>query len=325
MEGDVESILPRPTLPPSSPDPSSTTALSRYASRDLRTRETQAEIEKWDAWHACAGMSRTEAKRRYISTLIETMKVYASGTAESRELVGELEFVWGQIRSQSGSSEDDEASPGEQERRLERAGLKTMDSCASIPGESPGPDGREGRVEYARDGGRLRVLSPVSRGGSGEIIEGEDRELPHVEEVFEDDGEEDADLDQKRPNTGTTEDNDYTIRNRKWRRSIESALTKMTAEIAALRENMEDSRIFVRRRTGVIAWLRWLAMSVVRQLLTNAALLLLLVLWGRWKEDTRAEEWLRRRWKGMRALLETLDLRSRVGLPAFITSRISHT
>jgi hypothetical protein len=325
MEGDVESILPRPTLPPSSPDPNSSTAISRYASRDLRTRETQAEIEKWDAWHACAGMSRTEAKRRYISTLIETMKVYASGTAESRELVGELEFVWGQIRSQSGSSEDDEASPGEQERRLERAGLKTMDSYASIPGRSPEPGEREGRVEYARDGGRLRVLSPVSRGGSGEIIEGEDRELPHVEEVFEDDGEEDADLDRRRPNTGTTEDDDYAIRNRKWRRSIESALTKMTAEIAALRENMEDSRVFVRRRTGVIAWLRWLAMSVVRQVLTNAALLLLLVLWGRWKGDTRAEEWLRRRWKGMRALSEALDLRSRVGLPAFITSRIAHT
>lgn len=324
MEGDVSSILPRPTLPPSSPDPNSTTnttALSRYASRDLRTRETQAEIEKWDAWDACKGMSRTEAKRRYIGTLIETMKVYASGTNESRELVGELEFVWGQIRSQSGSSEEEEdVSPGEEERRLERAGLKTMDSYASIPGGERG-----GREEYARDGGRLRVLSPVGSGGSGEVIEGEDRELPHVdreEEAFE--AEKVEELDRRRPGTGTTEGDDYAIRNRKWRRSIEVALAKMTAEIAALRENMEETRGFVRRRTGVVAWLRWLTLVLVRQVLTNAALVLVLVLWGRWKGDRRVEEWLRRRWKGVKTLLEALDLRSRMGVPTFITRRIAH-
>lgn len=248
------------------------------------------------------------------------MKVYASGTPESRELVGELEFVWGQIRSQSGSSEEDEASPSEQERRLERAGLKTMDSYASI-------SGREGREEFARDGGKLRVLSPVSHGGSGEIIEGEDRELPHVDRDEEDAFEEEQvdELDRRRPNPGTTDDDDYAIRNRKWRKSIESALSKMTAEIAALRENMEESRVFVRRRTGVVAWLRWLAMTLVRQVFTNAALVLLLVLWGRWKGDRRTEEWLRRRWKGLRALLEALDLRSRVGLPQFIMRRIAHT
>lgn len=326
MEGDVSSILPRPTLPPSSPDPNSTintTAISRYASRDLRTRETQAEIEKWDAWDACKGMSRTEAKRRYIGTLIETMKVYASGTNESRELVGELEFVWGQIRSQSGSSEEEEdVSPGEEERRLERAGLKTMDSDAGIPGGERG-----GREEYARDGGRLRVLSPVGSGGSGEVIEGEDRELPHVdreeEAAFE--AERVEELDRRRPGTGTTEGDDYAIRNRKWRRSIEVALAKMTAEIAALRENMEESRGFVRRKTGVVAWLRWLALVLMRQVLTNAALVLVLVLWGRWKGDRKAEDWLRRRWKGVKTLLEALDLRSRVGAPTFITRRIAHT
>lgn len=321
MEGDVSSILPRPTLPPSSPDPNSTTnttAISRYASRDLRARETQAEIEKWDAWDACKGMSRTDAKRRYIGTLIETMKVYASGTNESRELVGELEFVWGQIRSQSGSSEEEDVSPGEEERRLERAGLKTMDSYASIPGGE-----RSGREEYARDGGRLRVLSPVGSGGSGEVIEGEDRELPHVDrenEVFQED-----DLDRRRPNTGTTEGDDYAIRNRKWRRSIEVALSKMTAEIAALRENIEESRGFVRRKTGLVAWVRWLALLLMRQVLTNAALLLVLVLWGRWKGDRRAEDWLRRRWKGISNMLEALDLRSRIGVPTFITRRIAHT
>jgi acyl-CoA-binding protein len=31
----------------------------------------RAEVEKWDAWYAQIGLSKTEAKRRYISTLIE--------------------------------------------------------------------------------------------------------------------------------------------------------------------------------------------------------------------------------------------------------------
>lgn len=60
------------------------------------------------------------------------MKEYASGTAESRELVSELEFVWNQIKSQSGSDPDDEAGGsngsgnGSKEsptRKLERAGI----------------------------------------------------------------------------------------------------------------------------------------------------------------------------------------------------------
>lgn len=213
MEGDVSSILPRPTLPPQSPNPKDSSnqannSVHRYASRDLRTREAQAEIEKWDAWHACAGMSRTEAKRRYITTLIETMKEYASGTSESRELVAELEFVWNQIRSQSGSDESEEGeSPT---RRLERAGMKQTgmlgrgDDGGGGGGStrSLGENGRSGVMETSifsrldssgsrgghdsgvivdpsRDQTRsrnqgLRVLSPTSQRGSDDIVENEE-------------------------------------------------------------------------------------------------------------------------------------------------------
>ncbi|EXJ69782.1 uncharacterized protein A1O5_06853 [Cladophialophora psammophila CBS 110553] len=174
MEGDVESILPRPTVPSVSPDPNNSKSnnVHRYASRDLRMREAEAEIEKWDAWHACAGMSRTEAKRRYISTLIDTMKEYASGTQESRELVAELEFVWNQIKSQSGSSEDDDAESST--RRLERAGLKQTTSFGSLPpGQSTRGEGESlGRLNS--DPSRMRVLSPVSQRGSDDIVESEE-------------------------------------------------------------------------------------------------------------------------------------------------------
>ena len=256
-------------------------------------------------------MSRTEAKRRYITTLIETMKVYASGTAESRELVGELEFVWGQIRSQSGS--EGEADEESSTRKLERAGLKQTESYASIPpGRGGGPGG-------GGDGGsRLRVLSPVSRGGIDDIVEGEDMESPEEtrdadgdddddEEDFRDarDGSEDNALDRRR-----RDDDEYSVRNRKWRRRMEAALTHMTAEIAALREQMSDSRVFgtARRRSGLLSWIRWLIWAALRQTGVNIVLVGIVVLWGRWKGDRRAEEWVKSRWKEISSFLHTLTV-----------------
>ena len=325
MEGDVERILPRPQLPPPSPtqpqqegqaaqgtgtgsgsSPSRDrggSALSKYASRDLRMREAQAEIEKWDAWHACKGLSQSDAKRKYIEALIETMKVYASGTQESRELVEELEFVWGQIKSssnnsgQSGSGDDGGESPrrsGMAERRRE-------------DGESQSPEK-----------GPLRRLSPVSR---GDVIEGEDADSPPADGGMEDDKDEDVNEEFSDARDGSEEhnqlvrgrsfdgqqDDDYLVRQRKWRKRIESALTRMTAEIAALREQLSDNKAYghaVRRRNPVWYWTKWIVWQAVRQLLVNMVLVLLFVIWGRWKGDRRAEEWVKRRLKGLKVFAE---------------------
>lgn len=57
--------------------------------------------KRWDAWKAQQGLSKTEAKRRYISFLIDTMKTYASGTHEARELLEELVYLWDQIKDVS--------------------------------------------------------------------------------------------------------------------------------------------------------------------------------------------------------------------------------
>jgi acyl-CoA-binding protein len=66
MEGDVDGVMDRPGSP-------------AYDNKD--DDETIREQEKWDAWDAQKGVSRTEAKRRYIEALIETMHKYASTTA----------------------------------------------------------------------------------------------------------------------------------------------------------------------------------------------------------------------------------------------------
>jgi acyl-CoA-binding protein len=65
MEGDVDGVMERP--------------------RSIGPRDENEDVirdkEKWDAWDAQKGLSRTEAKRRYIEALIETMHKYASTTA----------------------------------------------------------------------------------------------------------------------------------------------------------------------------------------------------------------------------------------------------
>ena len=62
------------------------------------TPEDEGAKKKWDAWKREEGLPKTEAKKRYIAFLIETMKVYASGTHEARELLNELEYLWDQIK-----------------------------------------------------------------------------------------------------------------------------------------------------------------------------------------------------------------------------------
>ncbi|EXJ93547.1 hypothetical protein A1O1_01939 [Capronia coronata CBS 617.96] len=314
MEGDVESILPRPTLPSVSPDPNNSKSnnVHRYASRDLRIREAEAEIEKWDAWHSCAGMSRTEAKRRYISTLIETMKQYASGTQEARELVAELEFVWNQIKSQSGSSEDEDADPPT--RRLERAGLKQTPQISIPPGTGAGTGAGAGIGMVAGSSGllsrlnsdpnRLRVLSPVSQRDSDSIVEGEEVD-PETGAVINP-------LPTTQPPAIEAE----------WRHQVESHLRHLSTEVAALREQLSAhyllspsslSPSLTSRRRRLLyrmsAWMKWLAWIFVRQLLMDAGLVLMFILWARWKgdKDRRVEHWARRRWKEVSRSLADVD------------------
>lgn len=68
MEGDVDGVMERPLS-------------ARDGEEGLEGDELRRERDKWDAWDAQRGVSRTEAKRRYIEALIETMHKYASTTA----------------------------------------------------------------------------------------------------------------------------------------------------------------------------------------------------------------------------------------------------
>lgn len=63
MEGDVDGVMERP---------------NGYSGLSLSVDELRREQDKWDAWNAQRGLGRTEAKRRYIESLIDTMHAYAT-------------------------------------------------------------------------------------------------------------------------------------------------------------------------------------------------------------------------------------------------------
>ena len=339
MEGDVSSIMSRPTLPVTSPNPNEPTSnnnnnnnnsVHRYASRDLRTREAQAEIEKWDAWNECAGQSRTDAKRMYITTLIETMKEYASGTQESRELVGELEFVWNQIKTQSGSEPDARGSPksggsggdGDKEsptRQLERAGMglglgRSESNIMSFGSNRPSvgsanedADGRkQARLKRTESG--LRVLSPASQGDSGSV----------VEPIDEEDAIEEADeamntapsspVAQRRSARGgvPAAPNDASMA--AWQRQLESSLHSLKTEIAALREQLSANHLLssstyshtyytmsttqrVLHRAKL--YIRRFGLMFFQQIFLQLGVLAAVLIWGRINGDLRIERYVR--------------------------------
>lgn len=298
MEGDVEGVMRRP--PDSAPD----------------TEETRAEREKWcgffplisplfchapqrtdsylyrrDAWHRNAGLSRTAAKRAYISTLITTMHAYASSTPEARELVDELEFVWDQIKANSNVSSSESSPKGPVEES--RLGL----NYASLGGER-----RRMTEDEGGGGGNLRVLRPVSDGDEEELEEGcedgdENPEMGEAGEGYPDPAAGKA--------LGRNQSRDMDIRNRKWRKRIETALFKMATEVAALREQIEAKRMGGRNMygngSGAWAWIRWLVWVAMRQLFVDAVILGFIFLWAKRKKDERIEQGL---WLVMQAVKE---------------------
>ena len=248
-----------------------------------------------DAWHTHNGLSRTEAKRRYISTLIETMHKYATTTPEARELVAELEFVWDQIKSNSVSSSS--TSPGQLGKRGSNAGMDQsyINSSQRVSGED------------TTTAAGLRVLRPVS---DADEDDDEDAEFEDAARRLTA-GEEDED-DEAIAVTGMNQIRDPDLRNRKWRRRIERTLVKMTAEIAALREVVDAGRIGdSRRRNGVWAWFHWLIWVGCRHMLVDLALLSLLVLWARRKGDYRVEQGLDLLWGYIREKIR------RIRIPGF--------
>ncbi|KAL8908485.1 MAG: hypothetical protein Q9207_000791 [Kuettlingeria erythrocarpa] len=269
MEGNVEGVMRRP--PDNVPD----------------TEGTKAEREKWDAWRAQSGLSRTAAKRAYISTLITTMHQYASSTPEAKELIAELEFVWDQIKAISNSTSHESSPEGGMTGEEERLGVSYASLAHSRGSKTRDDEG---------GGDRLKVLRPVS-----------DRDQ---EEEYDEDGFDEKDQrvsEEPYSETDPARTRDLDLCNRKWRKRIESALIRTSTEVAALREQIETkgigrSRLY-RKGIGEWAWVRWLLWAAMRQLLFDAVILALAYVWAKRKGDQRIEQGL---WLVMQTVKEHL-------------------
>jgi acyl-CoA-binding protein len=256
MEGDVEYVQSRPT------------------------HADKKEIDKWDAWASNSGLSRTQAKRQYIETLLHTMHEYASATPEARELVTELDFVWDQVRNNSNPSASSDASSPLRVLHEQPSNYPGM-LASSVP---------------------LQILSPVSQGDEDELDEERDdqdfvdapiSQFDDTEHPAMDARENQDDNDhhhqqaspsrQSRPTTSSPLD----IR---WRKRVESALVKMTTEVAALREQLE-SRSFIaqRRKHSLLGWMLRASWFLVKLVAADMFILWIVILYLRRKKDTRLE------------------------------------
>ncbi|KAI9799533.1 MAG: hypothetical protein M1825_004459 [Sarcosagium campestre] len=233
MEGDVETVMRRP----------------KGDGEDMT-----AERQKWDAWNAQKGLSKTEAKRRYIGTLIDTMHKYASTTPDARELVSELEFVWEQIKSNAATSASAASSPPGAMADNEELASKPSILSRQIP--LPKPDDDENDDDDDDDDRPASV-------STAEI---------------------DLSLD---PLT-----RDAVLQDRKTRQSrIGRTLAHLAVEVAAIRRQLERttprylSRRGARRRGGWLAvweWVSWVVATAVRHLLVDALLFAVLaIIWAR--------------------------------------------
>ena len=207
-----------------------------------------------DAWAEHHGLGRTEAKRYYINTLLQTMHEHASDTAESRELISELEFVWEQVKSNSLPSSSSSRHRGFGVGSNQLQNLKP--SYATFPGQSTEVSGNSG----------LRLLRPVSERDIGE--------------------EGDSDNIDLEPHALRERGQVSHVRDRRWRRRIEETLIRVTAEIAALRKQVETNRQSrALHRDGLWRWFTWFLGFAIKHVLIDAVLLTLFMIWSKMKYD----------------------------------------
>ncbi|KAF1923744.1 uncharacterized protein M421DRAFT_425449 [Didymella exigua CBS 183.55] len=307
------------------------------------SEQDQRAREKWDAWKQQSNLSRTEAKRRYITTLIATMHQYASPSPDSRELVAELEFVWDQVKSNVPSSSSSSplqtldhaprmaASYSALERQRTRDG--------DVDADSPHAAAAAAADDDDDDDQPLQIKSPMSQ--SEEALEAEEADMEREDEEFVDapdsqyalalyrQGAMDHNLSEanaqppsrppqrrparpSNPGTPTPRPRMRTIipqpiplpsslistknttpdssADAKWRLRVEASLMKLTAEIAALREQLEARRLFTHKPHYRALRALWrFVCAGARHVVVDVLVLLCVLAFLRRRGDTRFE------------------------------------
>lgn len=232
------------------------------------------------------------------------MHKYAAPTPDVRELVSELEFVWDQIKSNtasssSGSSPVQTMGGGGGSGQL-NDGYVGLDDTGQVV---TGGGGREGRSRGRAGDAPMRVLSPASAdrdaedgeefvdamdGSQGPFGGGTSTSPEQLPPRIKARGDELVPYRRKggdKLSPGSRDSGDS-----RWRRRVEGALIKLTAEVAALREQLESRRLFSRgKRYSWLTWAGWAFWGAVKFLGLNALILGAILLYMRRKKDRRLE------------------------------------
>ena len=302
-----------------------------------------------DAWKQQNNLSRTEAKRRYITTLIDTMHQYASPSPDSRELVAELEFVWDQVKSNVPSSSS--SSPLQ---TLDQVGTGMSASYSALERQRVNKDEEYSNHEDDEEDRPLQIKSPMSQ--SEEELEAEEADIEREEEFVDAPDSQYAlelyrrgamdhnlseanaqppsrpprsksqpqrptqsrtvsrrNIEPQPPGTPTpqprlraivpqpiplyntpkpepTKADTPSAADLKWRKRIESSLMKITAEVAALREQLEARRLFQHRVHYRLFRAIWrFVWASVKHIAVDLLVLALVLGWMRRRGDRRME------------------------------------
>lgn len=186
---------------------------------------------------------------------------------------------------------------------------------------------RPSMATTASDGGPMKILSPMSEEDEAER---ENRMRMIVEELeaatsADDDGldeadeEDEADAGPGRKQRGVTTVHDGSraggeipkataaaasrasaageptnLRSQRWSKMMERTMVKLTAEVAALREQITAGREFrSRREKRIMPWLGWLAWALFKHITVDILVLAIVLLWMRRRKDRRLEDHVR--------------------------------
>lgn len=107
----------------------------------------------------------------------------------------------------------------------------------------------------------------------------------------EDEAEQDY---QRRVATGDLDDGDYIKRGDRWSKKMERAIVRLSAEIAALREQITTGREWrSKKERSLGAWAGWVLWIIVKHFVIDTAIMAVLLLWMRRTKDRRLEDLLR--------------------------------
>ena len=177
---------------------------------------------------------------------------------DAQELVSELEFVWNQIKNNSPSTTTSEPSPTTRSRR-------------QFQRPTSGTEGP------------MKVLSPMSEDDAAEQEYRERQQrLEEAEEELEYYG------------GGLEEESGYVKKGDRWSIKVERALVRLSAEIAALREQITTGREWRSRRERTLrARLGWFLWIVAKHFAVDLTVLGIILLWMRRRKDRRLEDQVR--------------------------------